>query len=198
MTPVDCSTQGLNEELTAALLDYLEATEKGLPQDRHLLFERYPQFATELDDFFTSCDRVEGIVAPLRMSRMGSNQITKAYHPHAPSKGFIEIPNPNRFALFPPVLISAMGVDFEPCLLGDFWLSREIGRGGMGIVYEAEQVSLRRRVALKVLPFTAGLDARQLQRITDCCAKEVNSARSVLQMLLANDADESEIHSAVA
>ena len=48
--------------------------------------------------------------------------------------------------------------------LGDFRLLREIGRGGMGIVYEAEQISLNRRVALKVLPFAATLDERRLQR----------------------------------
>jgi hypothetical protein len=48
--------------------------------------------------------------------------------------------------------------------LGDFRLIREIGRGGMGVVYEAEQLSLGRRVAVKVLPFAAGFDALHLQR----------------------------------
>ncbi|MEZ6059688.1 MAG: serine/threonine-protein kinase [Planctomycetaceae bacterium] len=48
--------------------------------------------------------------------------------------------------------------------LGDFLLLRELGRGGMGIVYEAEQVSLARRVALKVLPFGSLSDQMRLRR----------------------------------
>ncbi|MEN0111302.1 MAG: serine/threonine-protein kinase, partial [Planctomycetota bacterium] len=51
-----------------------------------------------------------------------------------------------------------------PRELGDYRLLREIGRGGMGVVYEAEQRALRRRVALKVLPFAAVLDQRQIAR----------------------------------
>ena len=51
-----------------------------------------------------------------------------------------------------------------PAQLGEYRLIRQIGQGGMGVVYEAEQVPLGRRVALKVLPTAATLDPRQRER----------------------------------
>ena len=60
-------------------------------------------------------------------------------------------------------------------MIGEYRIIRELGRGGMGIVYEAEQASLNRRVALKVLPFAALLDSKRLERFR-------NEARAAAQL----------------
>jgi hypothetical protein len=64
---------------------------------------------------------------------------------------------------------------WSPPRLGDFELLREVGRGGMGIVYEARQLSLNKNVALKILPVASVLDQRNLQRFQ-------NEARAAAQL----------------
>jgi tetratricopeptide (TPR) repeat protein len=115
---------------------YLQAVEQGQAVDTDELLARHPEFATELAEFLADRAEVELRAAPLREAVQGLRA--------QPPTATCGIPEHGR--------------------LGDFQVVREVGRGGMGVVYEAEQLSIGRRVALKVLPFAATLDARQLQR----------------------------------
>jgi serine/threonine protein kinase len=137
MTPDDPI---LEERLTAVLLQYVEATQEGRPPDRESFLAAHPELRSHLEEFFASHDEVERLTAPLRES--GRDDAVKSTSLDA----------------------QAAPGSSELGTLGDFRLLREVGRGGMGVVYEAQQISLRRRVALKVLPFAAALDPRQLQR----------------------------------
>ncbi len=55
-------------------------------------------------------------------------------------------------------------LDFQAALAGEYSLQRELGRGGMGIVYLARDVQLDRDVAIKVLPANLARTAESRQR----------------------------------
>ena len=118
---------------------YLQAIREGRPSSRSEVLARYADISAALDGCFSGLEFIQAVAAELSGS------------PRDP--------------------ISARD---EPALsshsqLGDFHILREVGRGGMGVVYEAQQVSLGRRVALKVLPFAAAADPAQAlcQRFPD-------------------------------
>lgn len=135
------------DRLNGILLDYVEAVERGENPDRSEILDRNPEYVDELKDFFATRDRLDGIAAPLRAAAKIQAAGDSAYDQTASMTP--------RAALLSTADIGQVG---------DFRLLREVGHGGMGVVYEAEQISLRRRVALKVLPFAAAIDSRQLQR----------------------------------
>jgi serine/threonine protein kinase/WD40 repeat protein len=99
-----------------------------------------PTFAALLEEFLARTRRGEG----------PSPEAYAARHP--------ELAGPIR-EIFPTLLVlqghRAAPAQLEqslPAVLGDYQVVREVGRGGMGVVYEAVQRPLGRRVALKVLP----------------------------------------------
>ena len=121
--------------LAQAVQEYLRELESGKRPDRRQWLERYPDLAVLLDKCLDGLELV---------------------HQAAP------LASPLSENLARPPGTASEPVAANP--LGDFQIVREIGRGGMGIVYEAIQLSLGRRVALKVLPFAATFDSKHLQR----------------------------------
>ena len=117
------------------LREYQTALDSGQQPNRKELLARHPDIAAELSACLQGLSFVKSAVAEMASTKTGRSTSTIAE----------------------PDLSSALP-------LGDFRLIRQIGRGGMGTVYEAEQLSLNRRVALKVLPMAAALDEKHLQR----------------------------------
>ena len=126
-----------NPRLLAAVQEYMAALDAGQQPSRQEFLTRYADIAEELAACLDSLTFLHSAAAQMKGSSATS----------AGSTG------------------SSPAVDVATAQpLGDFKLVREIGRGGMGVVYEAMQLSLGRRVAVKVLPLAATLDARHLQR----------------------------------
>jgi serine/threonine protein kinase/Flp pilus assembly protein TadD len=121
--------------LTAALEEYRALLEAGRRPERQDFLARYAEIAEALSECLAGLEFVHSAAANLSAE--------------APGRSAAGLPSET----LPP-----------ECSLGDFRILRELGKGGMGVVYEAEQLSLRRRVALKVLPLAATMDPRHLQR----------------------------------
>ena len=139
--------------VVAAVQEYLGQLEQGLTPDREVYLSRHPELASAIAQCLDGLELVRSVsprVGPRGFDSIGADPL-----------------GPDRYGADRAVTDRAAheaAPEFAPRALGDFQIVRELGRGGMGVVYEAVQLSLGRRVALKVLPFASTFDARQLQR----------------------------------
>lgn len=148
------------ERLNGVLLAFLEEVEAGHSPDREILLAEFPELRDDLTTFFDVGDdlhRLSGALRLLTGNDTGSRLSEFWRHETDPGR-----PEGERSSHNPDVPTELRQSHSRQ--LGDFRILRMIGRGGMGVVYEAEQCSRERRVALKVLPCAAAIDARQLQR----------------------------------
>jgi serine/threonine protein kinase/tetratricopeptide (TPR) repeat protein len=122
------------QELVDVLERYMADLENGVSPDEQALLAAHPDLADELLPYLESLRLLDGATREMRLPRTGTN----GAHDNASPQTARQI--------------------------GEYRIVREIGRGGMGIVYEAHQKSLNRKVALKILPFAAVLDQRQIAR----------------------------------
>lgn len=138
-------------KLNQLFVEYLEGRESGKIVRIDDFIANHPEFADELREFIGSHAEVERIASPLRdAASLFAGDNTQSW-------------GRNRLRISQSPTISLGGVS-PPGQLGEFRIIKEIGRGGMGVVYQAEQLSLQRFVALKILPFAAAIDPRHLQR----------------------------------
>jgi len=151
--------QNRDDRLDEVILEYIDNVEAGGMLDRDKFINRHPEFRAELESFFDNRDCVELVAAPLREAAEDEHRLRMEFGKLSATRSHVPGNSSNRQEAYPTNSSdSAIGQ------LGEFRLLSEIGRGGMGIVYEAEQQSLQRRVALKVLPFAAAIDAKHVLR----------------------------------
>ncbi len=138
-------------ELAQVLDAYLAEVEAGRPVDPEEWVGRHPEIAARLRACLKGLHLVEAAAEALALSPQPVRFDAQDQH-HADAENDAGID------------VGSSVVAADGPRLGDFRVIRELGRGGMGVVYEAEQHSLGRRVALKVLPFAAAMDPRQIAR----------------------------------
>jgi protein kinase-like protein len=149
----DEEPRGLDEVIGA----YFKAVDRGEAPDPLEWQERYPVLTHELAEFFKDQARLGRIVTPLEQAvRSGENERTQT----GVLGGYVATESRSRAQAGDATLTEADAQvdsiperppETPPRRLGDFELIRPLGRGAMGVVYEARQLSLNRRVAIKLI-----------------------------------------------
>src|SRR6516164_5146289 len=141
----DLATTDVREaRLQEILLAYDEAAEQGQAPLRDEWLARHREFAAELQEYLAGRDRVEPLAVPLRAIAQAITHASNCLFDTAREQRQALLPGLGRF--------------------GDYELKEEIGRGGMGVVYRAEQRDPKRVVAVKVIRAGAFASPAEVQR----------------------------------
>ncbi len=155
----DDLTVGQQQQLSELLDAYLASLECGEPLDRAQLVAGHPELAGPIRAYLASLEFLQDAAAGF---------VPAALSPDLQLPGGDDVSaEAGTFSSQQGVAAGQQGAghaSVDERRIGDFRVLDEIGRGGMGIVYEAWQLSLDRRVALKVLPFASLLDGKQIAR----------------------------------
>jgi hypothetical protein len=165
-------TDERDERVAAVLAEYFADVEAGRVVDWHQVVRRHPEIARELSEFFgqraalgrlldseTGVGEAGGGVTEAAAGAPREDEAPTADQP--PWAGGGE----------PPDGVETIDGGGEPepggtrvRYFGDYELRRVLGRGGMGIVFEAQQLSLRRPVALKMIRAGLWADSEEVRR----------------------------------
>jgi serine/threonine-protein kinase len=166
------------QRLDQVIADYLAAQDAGIAPARDALLAAHPDLAEDLRSFFCEHDRFGRLAAPLRAgieptpSTESESTLGSTISSSSPFQGTIDY-NAERGAQSPPdaTVFASPGGNGAPITrgstvryFGDYEIQKEVGRGGMGVVYKARQVSLNRPVALKMIKAGALADEAELRR----------------------------------
>jgi WD40 repeat protein len=183
-SPVDPVVR--ERRLDQALGAYLEAIAAGQDPDRQELIAGHPDLAGELADFFADYDRLHRLAEPLRPVAKAARAADPATEP-APDPTATDARAEASTGARPAATLTAdrplpdptadladgAPADGEAVALpkgtqvryfGDYVLRRVLGRGGMGVVYQAQQLSLNRPVALKMIRAGTWADDDEVRR----------------------------------
>jgi WD40 repeat protein len=143
-----------DERVDEAIADYLEALEAGRPPDCEEFLARHADLAADLTTFLADRDQFASAADQIGPAAAAIRGPWDAILAHA-----------KRASAAPP--------PGAGCSFGDYELLEEIGRGGMGVVFKARQVSVNRVVALKMIlggPLASPADVQRFHTEAEAAA----------------------------